>query len=746
MREKQITQSSHVHPSRDKMKSMITTATIVFLLISGLWSALTVQADDEAVLPRNFRQETPKASRGDVVSSNGTYMGHNWYIDENHMIWWDDKPHIRYGFTGSPRIDDIDEFIGMGFNQFSIGPGEGEYVFSDNTEDHIRSRDGIDNYTTILTGKGCTYFAGLNLLLPWKNSGKIADEDRVIFLYRKLFDVTEYSDQSAQIELLMQFEESYEGYTLKNESTAYLFDFSAGQMTDISEKIDNITWEERAGGETDDEARRFDLVVSFSTIDFPDSFHLVIVVSVPIQHETVFAWDFPALWKDNIRDYYNNSLNFFKDAYRKDGLRGMLFGDEIGISNKTLFMWMYEDFNDDTTAMNYFHQWLEGQFESVENLNQYLGTSYGAIEDVSWNITPLPYESVAHLEEVEEPTLFGLYDSVEQVGRLNSLQNDFIFWFYGHWYAEYAKTAKETIGDVPVFTTVWASQNVNPLRIHYEAMLEGVDGLIRNSYGQVVSDAEGRKGIGFQSEEDTQLQDLEAIENMIDSAEREGGYTKAYLANEFYWVQAIGDEPIEGGVHFKFPTNSDLKEFLKVMIDHGYRGFHMFIMDPSDVYRSEDSLQREDMLWLSELKPEILGYMLGKGTIEGEVKTTSGSGISNATILITYSSNGTVLTEAKTDTDGLFSTPYDSIGSYNVPEGTYDITASKTGYETSERNNQTVIRGEITHISLVVQPKKVERENLFGELWFWVLIIAISLAIASLIIFIRKRVKHDGDK
>lgn len=390
-------------------------------------------------------------------------------------------------------------------------------------------------------------------------------------------------------------------------------------MTDISNKIRDITWRRGAG---DGEERIFDLVISLLPVDFPESTYLIIVVSVPVRHETVLSWDFPALRKNNIRDYFIDSLNFFKSAYRKEGLRGMLFSDEIGVFNKTFFMWMYEDFNEDTTVMKYFHRWLKNRFGSVENLNQYLGTNYAAIEETDWDVTPLPYESVGHLKEVEKPRLFGLYDSVEQVERRNSLQNDFIFWFYGHCYAEYARIAKEIIGDVPVFTTAWASQNSDPLRIHYEAMLEGVDGFVRNSYGQVVTDSEGKGGIGFPSEEGARLQDLRDIENMIERAGRECGYTKAYIANEFYWVQAAVNEDIEGSVQFKFPTRSDLNEFLKVLIDHGYRGFHMFIINPSDVYHSEDSLQREDIIWFSELKPEILGYMLGKAGVLRDVAIT----------------------------------------------------------------------------------------------------------------------------
>jgi hypothetical protein len=670
-------------------------------------------------------QKTVEAYSGNPVLTNGTYMGHSWYIDRNHMIWWDGEPYIRYGFTGSPRMDDIDEFIDMGFDQFTVGASESRYVFSDDQTDHIKDRDDIDNYTTTLTSEGCTYFVYLNTLLPWKNSGKISDEGRITFVHRKSFDVTGYGGRSTKINLLMPFEESYKGYTLKDESTAYLFDFSTGQMTDISDRIDDMTWEE-VGDELDE--AKFNLVISFSRIDFPISTHLAIVVSVPIRHETVFGFDFPALWKDEIRSYYIHSLNFFRSAFQKEGLRGMMFSDEIGMSNKTFFIGTYEDFNEDLIVMTHFHRWLKDRFGDVGNLNRYLRTNYNTFEEVNWDVTPLPYESIEHLNEVGE--LFGLYDSVEQVERRNSLQNDFMFWFYGHNYAEYAKIAKKVIGDVPVFITTWASQNADPLQIHYEAMLEGMDGLIRNSYGQVVTDDEGRKGIGFRSEEGVWMQDLRDVKKMIERAERKSGYTKAYIANEFYWVQVTD----EGNVRFKFPTKSDLKEFLKVMIDHGYRGFHMFIINPSDVYHSEEVMQREDMLWFSELKPEILGYMIGKGTVKGEVKALSGGKVPNATILISHT-NGTVFAETRTGTDGLFSLPYSSIDGYDVPEGAYVITVIKTGYEPLTKN-LTVTKGEITYVSLTLQPKRDEGEA-FGNLWLWALMIVI--AVMSLTFIIRKK-------
>ena len=55
----------------------------ITLALMGLVLAGPVQADER------------------VQTTRGRYMNHAWRIDGNHLIWWDDKPCVRYGFTGT---------------------------------------------------------------------------------------------------------------------------------------------------------------------------------------------------------------------------------------------------------------------------------------------------------------------------------------------------------------------------------------------------------------------------------------------------------------------------------------------------------------------------------------------------------------------------------------------------------------------------------------------------------------------
>mgnify|MGYP000719330944 CR=1 FL=1 len=61
-------------------------------------------------------------SYGETVQrSHGSYHGHRWEIDEDHLLLWDGKPYVRYGFTGNGPIQ---EMMRMGFTQFNEMPSE----------------------------------------------------------------------------------------------------------------------------------------------------------------------------------------------------------------------------------------------------------------------------------------------------------------------------------------------------------------------------------------------------------------------------------------------------------------------------------------------------------------------------------------------------------------------------------------------------------------------------------------------
>ncbi|HCO93867.1 MAG TPA: hypothetical protein DIU00_07950, partial [Phycisphaerales bacterium] len=39
-----------------------------------------------------------------VRPARGKYMGQGWHIDADHLLWWQGKPYVRYGFTGNGDV------------------------------------------------------------------------------------------------------------------------------------------------------------------------------------------------------------------------------------------------------------------------------------------------------------------------------------------------------------------------------------------------------------------------------------------------------------------------------------------------------------------------------------------------------------------------------------------------------------------------------------------------------------------
>jgi len=52
--------------------------------------------------------------KGELETTRGEYLGHKWRIDENHLMWWDDKPYVPFGGFG---IEPGNEF---GLNTFNL--------------------------------------------------------------------------------------------------------------------------------------------------------------------------------------------------------------------------------------------------------------------------------------------------------------------------------------------------------------------------------------------------------------------------------------------------------------------------------------------------------------------------------------------------------------------------------------------------------------------------------------------------
>jgi hypothetical protein len=320
----------------------------------------------------------------------------------------------------------------------------------------------------------------------------------------------------------------------------------------------------------------------------------------------MYPGSFPALWKPGIQQYYKNGLQQFRAAYRKPGLRGMMFGDEINTHRVSLtHMGLHVDFSRDTIALSAYRKWLGRRFGTITRLNDALTSNYQSFNDVKWQVCIYPFienDSEERSYGLSQQT-FGLYKSAEQFEMIDRLQEEFRVRFYGQWLARYAKMAKEVIGEVPVFITSAGitGDAKGYLQIHKHAMLEGIEGLVRNHYAWVESDAHGRLST-FSAGSKIRFP-LETVTTMLDSIQQECGVAKTYFANEFGHPQRGGDDFVDDfglGNAFSFPSKEELRNFLLVLIENGCKGFNMFKMNPN-----VPAAQKE-VEWFSQLKPEIV--------------------------------------------------------------------------------------------------------------------------------------------
>ena len=153
-------------------------------------------------------QETAKT----VEPSCGEYVGHTWHIDENHMLWWDNEPYVRYSTIGSPKLENLDKFIAMGFTQFHASQPGAEGLDSKL----------MDRFTTAVTEKGCTFSASINGLWPREEGdADIADEDKVHTIAYSLWELDRPSgaDQSFEMSFWRENPPKYEKSNTSPRST-----------------------------------------------------------------------------------------------------------------------------------------------------------------------------------------------------------------------------------------------------------------------------------------------------------------------------------------------------------------------------------------------------------------------------------------------------------------------------------------------------------------------------------------------
>jgi len=186
-----------------------------------------------------------------IQPTRGEYLGQSWHIDANHLLWWEGKPYVRYGFTGNGNVD---SFMKKGFTQFNAYPSEELWVFSKDSVKNRQAVQEVDVFTDLLQEKGATYYAGLNLLWPWRGSGKIAHENMVNCVFRKVWDITEFSKKDEAIEL--EFTSDVALAVKQQKVQVYLFDFVRGRYRDISDKLQVIRIAEKTIEESASERYR----------------------------------------------------------------------------------------------------------------------------------------------------------------------------------------------------------------------------------------------------------------------------------------------------------------------------------------------------------------------------------------------------------------------------------------------------------------------------------------------------------
>jgi hypothetical protein len=354
-------------------------------------------------------------------------------------------------------------------------------------------------------------------------------------------------------------------------------------------------------------------------IRFPESTSLRLVLAMEVRSaELPGVNGLPPLWKPGIREFYRRSLEAFRPAYGKAGLRGLQFGDEINTFPQSLLTARtYLDIRGDALALKAYRDWLAGRFRSIEELNRQFGTRYGSFDQVEWRVPMHPFapelartDDAAEREEswAEAKTAWDLADSVERLRTVSRVQDEFRIWFCGHWLAEYARLAKQVIGPVPVFVCSAAigGDADQYLAMHRWALREGVDGLIRNHYGHA-------------GEEERYA--LASLARWMARVQQESGCTKHLWANEVGYVRPhITDEEWAAaeaaklgsgdsfGSQWAFPSREALREMLMLLTQHGYRGFNRFLMNPSAPRAAQE------IEWMAELREEIVQHVIGRTT------------------------------------------------------------------------------------------------------------------------------------
>jgi len=108
--------------------------------------------------------EKPRQERKKLEVTSGEYMEHEWHIDENHLMWWDDKPYVPFGGFGIEPGNDF------GLNTYNLWIDFDPFIEkSDYTlEQHRRD---IAKKLNAITKAGGTCIVQFSMALPHMPEG-----------------------------------------------------------------------------------------------------------------------------------------------------------------------------------------------------------------------------------------------------------------------------------------------------------------------------------------------------------------------------------------------------------------------------------------------------------------------------------------------------------------------------------------------------------------------------------------------
>ena len=324
---------------------------------------------------------------GGLRTSSGEYQGRKWHIDENHLMWWAAKPYVRFGFTGN---GDLAQMLKAGFDQFTLMPSE-QWPITGPDPEIVRS---VNEMSDQLEKAGATYYGTLNAFWPWRYGNLIAESDKAAVFIRDVRDVTERSAQHLALDLQVHLPIGpVERDKVKPEQThAVLFDMEHGKRYDVSDKVESVVpitipesgSEARDRGEDEGQGEKV----------FPESTSVRLVIAMEVRLAGLpGVHGLPALWKPGIREFYQHSIEAFRSAYAKPGLRGLLFGDEINTFPLSLLAARtYLDIRRDEVALKAYHDWLAQRFGDIKELNRQFGTHHASFDQVQWQVPLHPFD------------------------------------------------------------------------------------------------------------------------------------------------------------------------------------------------------------------------------------------------------------------------------------------------------------------------------------------------------------------